>query len=208
MNNTKLRKEDAIQFYARLALNTSNYDNIPEVCISRAYLTTSRVLNGMGNRTDRQKRMIKDGAVAIILPFVTAISTNCMEKADFDNSHAEVCGLLLGYYERLNPAVHFTIGTAQKWINMTIKHMMMLHLIEVTEWRASPQFLKNYMHFHIPIDSYIKANENIRDIYLNNFDDIAWSNMTNYDAYLEFQNQLRSEHGPLLDYEFDIWINA
>ncbi len=208
MNYTKLSKEDAVRFYARLALNTSKYDNIPEVCISRAYLTTSRVLHGMGVYTDTQKIVIKNRAAAIILHFVNNISFREMEEAEFDNAHAEVCGLLLEYYGQLNPAVHFTIGTAQKWINMTLKHMIMFHLIEINEWRATLQFLNNYKHFHIPIDSYIKDNENIRGIYLEKFDDIAWSNIDDYAAYIELQNQLRTEYGPLLDFEFDVWMKA
>lgn len=86
----------------------------------------------------------------------------------------------------------FTIGQAQKWLNMTFKY---LHLLE---YEAID---KIYEYCHIPIDSYML---NITNYSMSN----PWSKLNNYNEYLDYQIWFRNEYSDSipLDKEFYLWL--
>lgn len=96
---------------------------------------------------------------------------------------------------------------------MTLKHLSI----------AQPNFTtKHYQFYHVPIDSYlIKAiladSPNIKLQQLCSFGQTnikhrpkpvaAWSKISNYDTYLEFQKAFRQhyQHQSPLDVKFRLW---
>ena len=127
-------------------------------------------------------------------------------QADFDAWHRETSQNLIDIFTKYDQT--FTVGQAQKWINMSLKHLAI----------ADAAITAPYYNFcHVPIDSYIiKAlqsdlvPEEMRQIdtsFGQNPDKIpAWSRIDDYDAYLQFQKDFRAKCGePPLDYEFHLW---
>ena len=111
------------------------------------------------------------------------------EQSDFDKWHKECCDKLIKTFDKQL----FTYGQAQKWINMSLKNLSMLdhQLIE-----------KQYEFFHVPIDNYIVDITGIKI-------SVAWSRISNYDEYIEFQNKFRDTYeGIPLDNEFKLWLKA
>ncbi len=131
---------------------------------------------------------------------------NNLSKEQFDTEHRKTCDALQKSFIKSKTGIMLSVGRAQKWINMSLKHLAMLNLAGFCN--VTDLFWQNYKHFHIPIDSFIKNHKEIKAIYKYHLLNTAWSNIANYESYLAFQKQLRNEHGPLLDYEFDKWITT
>lgn len=202
MNNTTLSKDDAVRFYARIALDTSDYRDAIMVCINRSYRTAYSRLKGLGQV---EPDIISDQK-GIISELIQQLMEKNLSMEQFDTEHKKTCEALQESFNKSKTGIMLSVGRAQKWINMSLKHLVILSLADFH--KATDQFWQNYKHFHIPVDSFIINHKEIKAVYSQYLQKTAWSNITNYDAYLEFQKQLRSEHGPLLDYEFDIWINT
>ncbi len=138
---------------------------------------------------------------------------------DFDKWHKETCTLIRdkaiaysanGENEKLFKS--FSYGLAQKWLNMTLKNMLVMGL-----WDMS--VLKNYMH--IPVDSYIieaacnHEGECLSEIFaVKGLRGVSkpkesWSKIDNYCDYLVFQKQVRNAVRDSLipvDWEGMAWI--
>lgn len=92
-----------------------------------------------------------------------------------------------------------TYGQAQKWLNMALKNMWLLGLIEAGKDK----------YLHIPIDNYIikaacTCEENpyflgVEFEFTKNNKD-SWSSWNNYDEYWEFQNKI---HDAIYKKEFN-----
>jgi len=202
MNNTKLSKEDAVRFYARIALDTSDYRDAIMVCINRSYRTAYSRLKGLGqvepDIISEQKRIISE--------LIQQLMKKYLSKEQFDTEHKNTCEALQKSFNKSKTGIMLSVGRAQKWINMSLKHLAILSLAGFHN--ATDHFWQNYKHFHIPVDSFVINHKEIKALYSKHLQNTAWSNVTDYNSYLAFQKQLRNEHCPLLDYEFEIWIKA
>ena len=122
---------------------------------------------------------------------VTSILTaKINNQAEFDKLHKAACYDLISAFSEQT----FTIGQAQKWINMTFKY---LHLLDY------PQLENIYEYCHIPIDSYML---NITNYTMHT----AWSKLNDYHEYLKYQNWFRDKYpnNIPLDKEFYLWLEA
>ena len=141
--------------------------------------------NSRGNASEKIKSAIK------IITF-----------KDFNTWHKELCDSLGNKEEG---SIGYTYGQAQKWVNMTMKYLLILRFSPVEA---------NIDQLHIPLDSIIvkrateKGKELIKEETLG--DNFSWSRIENYDHYWKIQNELinslkeRNYSTPIL-WEFDAW---
>ena len=133
-------------------------------------------------------------------------------------------------FKKENNEVEFYYGQAQKWLNMTLKYMLVMGLWGIEKYKDS---------LHVPIDNYIykaakkATNEpiykndaenkdvvtglNVKQIKRNiskdnkeNNEDVAWSRI-NQEEYNNYQNEIRksinnSQYNSSIEWEFDAWI--
>ena len=139
--------------------------------------------------TNVNNNRIKTNARSFIKESINKIiKSNITTQEQFDKLHQEVCENLIEKFEDQ----YFTIGQAQKWINMTFKY---LHLLEYKD-------ITNIYEFcHIPIDSYML---NITNYQMSK----PWSKLNDYDEYLQYQEWFRDKYKNdiPLDVEFYLWL--
>ena len=152
----------------------------------------------------------------------------------FDEWHKDLCEKLVKKSKKAKPKAYeeplfekkFTFGHAQKWVNMTLKYMLIMN---VPDWEMD----KLVSYLHVPIDSYIlegaykkfpeelgkfierKGNKNFEwRVRGKDQDDNAgswvWSQIPTYDCYKGFQDAIREvlpqEEKPPIVWENSVWI--
>jgi len=123
-----------------------------------------------------------------------------MSQELFDASHKETCFILCTIYAKGGWPM-FSIGQAQKWINMAFKYAFVLG-----EQRL-PGFLNLFEFCHVPLDNVILGQ--VRRRYGQDWRKPAWSKISDYDAYLEKQIWFRrSFKWAPLHVEFLLWQGA
>ena len=132
--------------------------------------------------------IIRNARQTLHTSVTTILSTPINTQSEFDELHKTACYDLIASFRGQT----FTVGQAQKWINMTFKY---LHLLDY------PEVQKVYEYCHIPIDSYML---NITNYSMSK----PWSKLNNYCEYLEYQNWFRDKYPNdiPLDKEFYLWI--
>jgi len=154
-------------------------------------------------------------------------------KDGFDDWHEKTCNELVkkaSDWER--KGVHlfkkggFTYGHAQKWVNMTLKNMLVMN-----SWGLWSEKLNRFAEFmHIPIDNYIlaEAHEKLKksncfglrtrkngDQFYITFDKEGnnnkktWSQLDCYDQYKQLEDALIScidEDKMAIEWETDAWL--
>ncbi len=123
--------------------------------------------------------------------FYDKLSENCDNKFfEFDNK----------------PTQYFTIGNAQKLINMTLKNLYIITTVsslynrneKAQEWYNKFSWIYNKKEgFDIPIDSYLLKNYTDKDC--------AWSKISEYNRYLELQKEIKGNL-KTIDDECPEWI--
>lgn len=209
---SKLTIDEGIKFFARITFGTACFQEYKLICIKRAYKDLSRTIHGVGKLKKEENVILRNCGELLVSEFVTIILTNKITVDEFDKCHKEVSEKLIKLYSRPTSAIQFYVGTAQKWINMTLKYLYMLYLtnlILLTE-EEKANLKNNYKFFHLPIDNIVVANDEfLRCTYNNNLGrNTRWSRIDEYIKYLNFQIELRSKNVPPLDYEFNIWLNG
>jgi len=164
-------------------------------CIRRAYLDMSRTLHGMADfaviRPDWKTRM-----TTLLRQRLTVLAETAEWTAEvFDEWHKESVTSLqalsdgLGYRSPSvadrSPGPRFTVGQAQKWINMSIKYAIALGE------RRLPEFSRVYPVAHAPLDRIVLsalAKEGMSPL------DIPWSRLDDYDQYIACQDWVRRRY--------------
>lgn len=117
---------------------------------------------------------------------------------NFDSWHKTLCDTL---GNKNNDSIGYTYGQAQKWVNMTMKYLLILKYSPVEAIIDK---------LHIPLDSIIikKATKKGKELITKNNigKDFSWSRIETYDHYWNIQNELMTniEGTPIL-WEFDSW---
>lgn len=103
----------------------------------------------------------------------------------------------------------FTYGLAQKWVNMTLKYLWLLDRL--------PEGL-TAKSLHVPIDSFVLKKlqeENVDGISGNDGDTYkykgkSWSQLDDYDVYLDIQTKIRKIAGKTfpIEWEGSAWMNV
>lgn len=107
--------------------------------------------------------------------------------------------------------LEFYVGQAQKWVNMTLKNMMVMGL-----WDS--EIDKIITCLDIPLDTYIlsaakkeKGEKVFEDMEVEGLGipkEIAlWSQINDYKQYVEYQNEIKKEtENKQIEWEADAWI--
>lgn len=157
------------------------------LAMSKAYRDLMRTIRGF-SRNPKHDEMISNARQTLHLSIETILSAEIDSQAKFDDLHRKACyDLISSFGEQA-----FTVGQAQKWINMTFKYLHLLDYLEVQ---------KVYEYCHVPVDGYLLC--------ITGYDKIkTWSKMDNYTEYLEYQNWFRKAYPDEipLDKEFHLWL--
>lgn len=190
-----------------------------------AYTDVARSpLKGIGSVSGGSQKAKETCIQSIIVPFCVQTLFRAENADEFDNGHQELCVKIHDFYaERGYEA--FTIGKAQKWINMALKYACIYDVEDVDQLSLILPYC------HVPIDRYI-ANSivNKLKVELPEYEgfkmpkisgnrefsaearNYSWSRIDNYLAYIACQQAIRnalkakaSEQTPL-EWEFDCWL--
>ena len=164
-------------------------DDIITLAITKAYRDLMRTIRGFSDNPDHDD-IIRNARQTLHASIVEIISAGIKNQAEFDELHKRACYRLISSFK----GQIFTVGQAQKWINMTFKN---LHLLDY------PEVEKVYEFCHIPVDSYMLNITGYTAIK-------TWSKLNDYSEYLEFQIWFRSKYPDdiPLDKEFYLWLEA
>ena len=210
-------------------------------CISRAYLDLNRTLKYTWPVSELEKPKMIDKKTAACFIKAKGVFREMMvqkikagivklmnEKQDFDKWHKEMAGSRSFWSNAIKTAEKEadginlfkedpTVGQAQKWLNMSLKNMLVMGLWDKKLEKYIPQM-------HIAVDPYImdaaavqKGSEIESGFYPNVCGlgvpktEKLWSQITDYDnEYLKFQNDIRkalcgSSASPA-EWEWYAWI--
>ena len=175
-------------FYAYYSLDKNNQEYS---AAARAYLDLCRTIKFNGASKETAGDLRKQCQNKIVEQFRNLD----ISKTSYDKWHEELCDKIVDTYA---PAgIIFNYGQAQKWVNMTMKYLLLLR-------NRKAQSLEK--HFHIPIDSYII--EDVReDVYVDGIE--PWSQMEK-GKYIEYQGKLldyvkKKGYGSPLEWEAESW---
>jgi len=166
--------------------------------VARAYRDFSRTAAGI--TADEHGKERKRLAHEMVEQFVReALAKDWTEQA-FDNWHMRACASIVRHYSK-NAFPSFSIGQAQKWLNMSIKYI--LSLIEADLYEL-PRPSNLWTVAHAPLDDFILtatgAYGGVRQCY-------PWSRIVDYPLYMSVQSWIRSRYpaASALDAEFHIY---
>lgn len=151
------------------------------------------------NFIESKNNLIKNICKNILSPIETKEGEISFKNSDFDDWHKAKCEEIKekmnGNYETVNNSYEkvleesFTIGQAQKWVNMTLKYLWLLNALPTG---VKPEYL------HVPIDSYIieiaydnkNKFENALGL-LEEKPEESWSKLSKYEEYFKIQKAIR-----------------
>ena len=137
------------------------------MCAERAYLDWNRTIEYEKNASEKDKESFKTNGCTILIQGITGIldhkelygawSEN--NQKEFNDLHSGICKAIENYSNdqmidsipntyllKQRGEKRFYYGQAQKWLNMTIKYMVLLDISNICEIREL---------LHVPIDRYI-----------------------------------------------------
>ena len=130
------------------------------------------------------------------------------DDIDYDDWHKTLCGEIKGKYYR---GVELSDGQAQKWVNMTMKYLLVFDLIyegkDEAQREKIPDFLKNRENIdklHIPLDNYILQYYQ-KEGFLSRRN-TSWSKME-YEDYFDCIDELRNQN-KTIENELEDWCTA
>ncbi len=164
-------------------------DDIIALAMTKAYRDLMRTIRGFSGNPEHDT-IIRNARETLHASVSAILSAEINSQEEFDELHKTACNDLISSFRGQT----FTVGQAQKWINMTFKY---LHLLDYQEVQ------KVYEYCHVPIDKYILE---ITDYTMNK----RWSKLNSYSEYLEYQKWFRNEYPNdiPLDKEFYLWLEA
>ena len=152
--------------------------------------------------------------------FSPAIKELKKDGIDFDKWHEQLCKCIHDTYSEYGYK-EFTVGKAQKWINMSLKYIWLYSADSFVEEHIKIHISK----LHMPIDRVIAGDiaktigflpgyddikfDSLNDSFDGYKDNYCWSKIADYGEYLECQRTLREklkEISPIY-WEFCKWNN-
>lgn len=166
-------------------------------CVCRAYRDMNRTLHGLRSHAAHQQ-LSNDAHTLVVqrlkdLLRATAISS----QSDFDAWHRQLATDLCSYYRDAGYA-SFSVGQAQKWINMALKYAVIFGDERI------PGISRLYPWLHAPIDNVVLNEMTLPDAPARK---ISWSRLTDYSEYFSLQRWIRKTYpseAPLA-VEFRLW---
>lgn len=149
------------------------------------------------NFIESKNNLIKNICENILSSVKTEKGEISFENSDFDEWHEVKCEEIINFMnnsiDKSNTKIlkeeKFTIGQAQKWVNMTLKYLWLLNALPTG---IKPEYL------HVPIDSYIIEiaydNKNKFENALGLLEEKpkkSWSKLSEYEEYFKIQEAIR-----------------
>lgn len=164
-------------------------------CVRRAYLDLSRTAHGIEHAHEQRVH-----AAVKLREWIGALAASEVDwnQAGFDEWHRRVC-LDLIQLVQAKDYTGFTIGQAQKWLNMSLKY------IYIYGEERIPGYQKLYSYCHVPIDNIVMRSPTFRQHI--SFQG-TWSRLDSYEPYLATQRRIREHFSPSspLAVEFHDWL--
>ena len=131
--------------------NRDNYYKLKEVntekavraAVELAYNDAKRTLTGIGNHTDKKKKVLKCIEDKLLCYFKNKAPSN---EAEFDVIHNELCQIWCDEFKDSQEGKLGTYGKAQKIVNMSFKY---LYCCEDAE-----KYRDHFKYCHMPLDSF------------------------------------------------------
>lgn len=166
-------------------------DDIPYLAASkRAYRDLCRTLRFHGGSGLEYRKYIDSLLEKRISDL---IKTSINSQSQYDEWHQALCDEMVAYYK--TTGVEFNIGHAQKWVNMTFKYLYIHGGVDIS---GVFDFL------HIPLDIYVFSAVESELLIPRPYN--AWSKITNYNVYLDYQKEIRKKINiSPLRWEFSHW---
>jgi hypothetical protein len=160
-------------------------------CVRLAYRDLQRTVRGIaghdkGDIPQRVRRLMLE-------------AKHARTQAEFDRWHHAACKELIAAFCGIGYQ-RFTIGQAQKWLNMTLKYIFVLG-------DRLGGYENVYGYCHVPLDQFVM--EAARPLGLPALPGTgAWSTLSDYDVYMERQRWFRERFSePPLVVEFRLWLD-
>ncbi|OQA49936.1 MAG: hypothetical protein BWY46_00266 [Firmicutes bacterium ADurb.Bin300] len=172
-------------------------------CARLAYRDFCRTLKYKTDSIAERKEFVGEICASLVSK-ITDELFKCSSEEEFDKKHKEICEwVITEFNEKDILREPFCYGQAQKWLNMTLKNMIVTGF-----WDKDENFkrIKNWMH--VPVDSNIITKAKI-DFQITP-ENKTWSRWE-YDLYIDFQNRIRDgikknkKYKNPIDWEFDKW---
>lgn len=189
--------------------------------INLAYWDMCRTMKNIsehpqGNRLREEAQKLLHKAIAEA-PICADVKDMNLNQEEFDNWHRTTCSRLVALYNSEEYKFDkFCVGSAQKWINMTVKYCALLGDKALQSGRSL------FRVGHLPIDSLV-LQELRRDLTEKKLSEDQnsrlkclmselepWSKIKSYDKYMDFQLLVRGAYcpEPPLVVEFRLWMKA
>ena len=218
----KTTKDGAVNFLMALYFGIKPEDKediIVDCLINRAYRdAASHVLSVK----DDYKKTIKLNCIIKIKDFLKKL--NDEKDLNYDDEHRKICTELFEEFEKENKESNIykedkngkyrkmTYGIAQKWVNMSVKYVYTIMLIEKYESFFDSFFSSYIDNFHVPLDSImiekIKSELKVNN---ENFGIDVWSSIDDYDKYLKYQKKIKkcfpNGYNNAFEWEYLSWLN-
>ena len=166
-----------------------------DLAIKRAYRDMNRTID----EDDKEKIKIEKCRVVDCLKglIIEKQINKIIDQPSFDEWHSKLC-------EAVTDKKFYTFGQAQKWVNMTLKYLLVLDYEPV---------LRLIQYLHVPIDKVVvgKALEGEHPLFDGNPDEyLPWSKKIKdgpKNNYYKFQDSLRKAIKGLhpIQWEFKAW---
>ena len=174
-----------------------------DLCVRRAYLDLRRTLHGIGTLPKAEN--LYHAASDMVRTLLTDMleDSSVSDRSTFDNWHRQQCERLIELYASWG-FPFFSVGQAQKWINMGLKYAVTLGAVGALPGIDQERI---FSIAHAPLDNiFLKALErrgHHPDLKLR-----PWSRIASYDTYFAFQVWLREEFSDSapLAVEFGLWL--
>lgn len=214
----------------RLALldQVTNLDELIDFCMEGYRAWADAVLMGAGaylkigdfpEEIAKAKEHVKQEVGRYLTgdPFLTESDydrwhrTICLDLSDSTKFFAGYAAYRKGSQDKFKNKSGFTVGNAQKFLNMLMKDLYAC-------LSQTPDLLRGYEAYfrycHMPLDSYILRfvdDIRLREEIRKPARDYSWSSLSDYDAYLDEQKDIRdyvARYKPgvtVLQTEFVVW---
>lgn len=178
--------ESDIQKFYKTSLFGNESDPVTAAA-KRAYRDFCRTID-FPKKSDHSKAVEK--VVSVFHLWLTKLS-GIQSPDGYDRWHENLSNEIRDVFDD----APLTVGQIQKWINMTMKYLIIL--------KQEPENdIKPFLH--VPIDSIILEKCGHADY----FSPETWSQINDRNRYMDFQNLLRGEHEVPIEWEFKAWNDA
>jgi len=145
MTKVDINKSFLLDFYV-------SHERDIGTAIRMAYRDFQRVVEGMGAVNEDVKKKYKEDISKIIKCKITQLPAPDAntKKTVFDCWHYKTCDDIVGTHPDGYESINITYGIAQKWLNMTIKNMVIYDICD-------NKLMSYYDCFHVPVDKIIMA---------------------------------------------------